>query len=351
MNRNNSDYTRVQLRAFLSFLAVGGAVVLALGLIAAARALGLGRSPGLYWGLILGLAALLVLLMLVLARRAVQPFRELDRQLDRLARGESAPPQLPSGPLSTEQRLTALQQAMEQRSLREQTAEQQKNDLVMYLAHDIRTPLTSVIGYLSLLDEAADMPEAQRKKYTHITLEKACKLEKMINEFFEIARYSLRQIQLNRESVDLCYMLVQLTDELLPVLAKNDNAPAIRMEREDIAVYGDREKLARVFNNILKNASAYSAPHTPITIEARQQGDMVQIRFINQGRTIPPDQLDKLFDKFYRMDEARNADSGGTGLGLAIAREIVTLHGGTIRAESQQDTVTICVTLPAGTPA
>ena len=143
-------------------------------------------------------------------------------------------------------------------------------------------------------------------------------------------------------------MLVQLTDELLPVLVKNGNTSVIEMETEELSVYGDREKLARVFNNILKNAAAYSYPNTEIVISAEERGENVQISFRNQGKHIPPEQLKKLFDKFYRMDEARNADSGGAGLGLAIAREIITLHGGTICAKSEGDTVTFLVTLPAG---
>lgn len=347
MKHNNpSDYTRLQLKAFLRLLAVSVSMAVAFAAIVLLRARGLGGNVLLYWGVILLLALMLLLLLLFFSRQSVKPFRELDSQLDELLQDESFQPQLRGGPPSTEQRLLALQEALKKRSLREQLAEQQKNDLVMYLAHDIRTPLTSVIGYLSLLDEAVDMPEVQRKKYTHITLEKACKLERMTNEFFEIARYSLQQIQLNRESVDLCYMLIQLTDELLPVLAKNGNTSVIQMESEDIAVYADREKLARVFSNILKNAAAYSYPGTEILIQAAERDGMAKIAFCNQGETIPPQMLEKLFDKFYRMDEARSADSGGTGLGLAIAREIVTLHGGTIRVESENSTVTVQVTLP-----
>ena len=146
-------------------------------------------------------------------------------------------------------------------------------------------------------------------------------------------------------------MLIQLTDELLPVFAENGNTSVVQMESEDISIYGDPEKMARVFNNILKNAAAYSFPDTEIVISAEQRGENVQISFCNQGKRIPPEKLEKLFDKFYRLDEMRNTNSGSTGLGLAIAKEIVTLHGGTIRAESENDMVTIIVTLPAGKSA
>lgn len=347
-NKNASDYTRMQLKAFLELSGVAAYVSLVFITILAMRAYGLGGNAMLYFGIIVLLFALLLIIIFVFSKRYVKPFQEIDDQLIMLLSDEASEIRLSKGLASMEQKLNVLKEAMQKRLFREQLAEQQKNDLVMYLAHDIRTPLTSVIGYLSLLDEAKDMPEAQREKYTRVTLDKAYKLEKMINEFFEIARYSLQQIQLNKENIDLCYMLVQLTDELLPVMAKNGNTSVIQMEREDISVYGDREKLARVFNNILKNAVAYSYRDTEITISAEEHNGNVEISFCNQGDLIPPEKLEKLFDKFYRMDEMRSSDSGGSGLGLAIAKEIVTLHGGIIRAKSEKNTVTITVSIPAG---
>ncbi len=231
-----------------------------------------------------------------------------------------------------------------ERKLKEETT--RKNDLIAYLAHDLKTPLTSVIGYLSLLDEAPDMPPEQRAKYTRITLDKAYRLEKMINEFFDITRYNLQQIVIQKEPIDLYYMLVQLTDELLPVLERNGNTVHLQAN-ETLTVPGDPDKLARVMGNVLKNAAAYSYPHTEITISAEEQGDLVVLRFLNQGRTIPQNKLAALFEKFYRLDEARASGTGGAGLGLAIAKEIVALHGGTIWAESQDETVAFTITLPA----
>ncbi|MCI8385160.1 MAG: HAMP domain-containing histidine kinase [Acutalibacter sp.] len=230
-----------------------------------------------------------------------------------------------------------------QRRLKEETT--RKNDLIAYLAHDLKTPLTSVIGYLSLLDEAQDMPPKQRAKYTRITLDKAYRLEKMINEFFDITRYNLQQIVVQKEPVDLYYLLVQLTDELLPMLEKNGNTVRLQAS-ETLTVPGDSDKLARVFQNVLKNAAAYSYPHTEILVSAEEQAGAVVLRFLNQGRTIPQEKLAALFEKFYRLDNARTSGTGGAGLGLAIAKEIVTLHGGSISAESRDETVTFTITLP-----
>ena len=220
-----------------------------------------------------------------------------------------------------------------------------RNDLITYLAHDLKTPLTSVVGYLDLLEEAPDMPEAQRKKYIHITLEKALRLEKLINEFFEITRYNLQQIILEKETIDLSFMLMQLTDEFYPLLTNHGNTVELQAE-EDLIVYGDSMKLARVFNNILKNAISYSYPHTPIKVYAGKREKDIFICFINQGKTIPAEKLNAIFEKFFRMDEARSSNTGGAGLGLAIAKEIVTLHGGAISASSENEMTTFSVSLP-----
>ncbi|CDD48563.1 putative uncharacterized protein [Firmicutes bacterium CAG:534] len=220
-----------------------------------------------------------------------------------------------------------------------------KNDLITYLAHDLKTPLTSVIGYLDLLEEASDMPELQRRKYIHITLDKALRLEKLINEFFEITRYNLQQIVLEKEPLDLSFMLMQLTDEFYPLLTAHGNTISLQVE-EDLSVFGDSIKLARVFNNILKNAISYSYPNTPIKVVAGKREKDIFICFINQGKTIPAEKLNAIFEKFYRMDEARSTNTGGAGLGLAIAKEIVLLHGGTIDAGSENEMTTFSVTLP-----
>lgn len=222
-----------------------------------------------------------------------------------------------------------------------------KNDLIAYLAHDLKTPLTSVIGYLSLLGEAVDMPTQQREKYVNITLDKAKRLEALINEFFEITRYNLQSIELEKETINLCYMMVQMTDEFYPLLQAHRNSTELNID-ENLTLYGDATQLARVFNNILKNAIAYSYPDTVIKIWAKRTDKNVQIYFQNKGKTIPAHKLEMIFEKFFRLDEARASNTGGAGLGLAIAKEIITLHNGTITANSQDELTTFYVTLPIG---
>lgn len=251
---------------------------------------------------------------------------------------------LPSEMVATERKLMAVKQKLKQRTLEAQLAEQRKNDLVMYLAHDIRTPLTSVIGYLNLMTEAPDMPTEQKAKYLRITLDKANRLEIMINEFFEITMYNQQQITINKEPIDLYYMLVQLIDELSPILSAKAISADLQAN-EDLTVWGDPDKLARVFNNILKNAVAYSYSDTQIHITAKEKEDTVIIYITNQGEPIPQDKLTTIFDKFCRLDEARTSDTGGAGLGLAIAKEIIMLHGGHISAACENHTITFTIQL------
>ncbi len=229
-------------------------------------------------------------------------------------------------------------------ALKNETAK--KNDLIAYLAHDLKTPLTSIVGYLSLLEEAPDMPAEQRAKYMHITLTKALRLEQLINEFFDITRYNLHEIVLEKEQLDLSYMLTQMTDEFYPVLTQHGNTLQLKAD-DNLFVMADADKLARVFNNILKNAITYSSVNSPIHVCAERRGMRVVVTFSNHGRTIPKQKLDAIFDKFYRLDDARSTNTGGAGLGLAIAKQIVTLHGGTISAESENGVTTFRVELPA----
>ena len=224
-------------------------------------------------------------------------------------------------------------------------SEQRKNDLVINLAHDIRTPLSSVIGYLSLLDEASDMPSQQRSKYIGITLDKAYRLEQLIDEFFEITRFNISSIVLNKGKINLSFMLQQLADEFYPMLSPQ-NKKAVVNASDDLALWGDADKLSRVFNNILKNAIAYSDPNSTIAISAFSQKSDIIIQFTNQGDPIPAQKLETIFERFFRLDSARSSQTGGAGLGLAIAKEIVTAHGGTIHAKSDQSETSFTVTLP-----
>ena len=299
------------------------------------------NNAELIW--IAAVSVIFLLLLRFLLRFFTRYFDQINQGINALL-DDRAEIHLPEEMLETERKLVAVKQTLRQRAMEAELAEQRKNDLVMYLAHDIRTPLTSVIGYLSLLDEAVDMPPTQRQKYIHITLDKAHRLEKLVNEFFEITRYNLQQIDLKKEKIDLYYMLVQMIDEFYPILSARGNTAVLRAS-EDLTITGDPEKLARVVNNVLKNAAAYSAMGTEITVSASEREDRVTIEIANLGPDIPESQLNAIFDKFYRLDDARTSGTGGAGLGLAIAKEIVAIHGGTISARSSGGVTAFTITL------
>lgn len=297
------------------------------------------------WMGILFLAVMLLVVYFALGK-FTRYFQQVEDGVDQLADDSKKEIVLTPELDFMEKKLNTVKSRLELRTRAAQEAEQRKNDLVVYLAHDIKTPLTSVIGYLSLLDEAPDMPAEQRAKYVNITLEKAYRLEDLINEFFDITRFNLQTIVLEKEKINLTYMLMQMTDEFYPILEPQGKKAEVRAA-EGLTVLADPDKLARVFNNILKNAIAYSDPQTTIHITAERSDDRnVVVRFFNQGRKIPPEKLNHIFEKFYRLDSARSTNTGGAGLGLAIAKEIVAAHGGGIYAQSDDFQTVFTVVLP-----
>lgn len=224
-------------------------------------------------------------------------------------------------------------------------AEQRKSDLVVYLAHDLKTPLTSVIGYLTLLRDETQISETLRQKYLNISLEKAERLEDLINEFFEITRFNITNLQLEYSRIDLTRMLEQIAFEFEPMLAEKQLQCVLHAPPE-FQVRLDADKMQRVFDNLMKNAVNYSFANDVIEISVMPGADHVRIVFKNHGNTIPKEKLERIFEQFYRLDTARTTRSGGAGLGLAIAKEIVELHKGKIHAESQNETILFEVCLP-----
>ena len=244
-----------------------------------------------------------------------------------------------------ETRLNEIKQILKKQEQEVIKGEKKKNDLIVFLAHDLKTPLTSIVAYLTMLDSYQDMPEEERQRYTHIALEKSIRLGELISEFFEITKFNLQDIVLEPVELNLSMMLEQLADELYGVL-REKNLTCEVGAAEDMVVYGDADKLARVFDNILRNAVSYCYPNTKIRIQAEMTEEGNRIVFSNRGKQIPKEQLGTIFEKFYRLDEARHSTTGGAGLGLAIAKEIVELHGGTIWAESDDEETRFIVMLP-----
>ncbi len=277
-----------------------------------------------------------------------KPLRYLDElaaAAEQLAHPDEIPIHLPSGIKHIEDKLNlAREQALRHMLIARET-EQRKNDLIVYLAHDLKTPLTSIIGYLSLLRDEPYISAQLRERYTGIALEKAERLEDLINEFFEITRFNLTHLTLETEPVDLTRMLQQISNEFEPVFAEKELTYTLDLPTK-LPYECDADKLARVFDNLFRNACHYSFPGSHISVSGKQDATMITLTFMNPGKTIPPDKLSRIFEQFFRLDSARGTNSGGAGLGLAIAKEIITLHGGTITAASAENQVVFTIMLP-----
>ena len=238
------------------------------------------------------------------------------RQMDEVVEAAGKLVHQPEQPLRLSRSLQGVQNELNlvrEQALRNEMAvkeaEQKKNDLIVYLAHDLKTPLTSVIGYLSLLRDEPQISEQLRQRYTGIALNKAERLEELINEFFDITRFNLSVMTLEKETIHLSRMLEQIASEFAPILQEK----GLTLE---------------------------------LAIEQRKEEHKVLLRVQNHGRTIAKEKLEHIFEQFFRVDASRSSATGGSGLGLAIARQIVEMHHGQIRAESVDEMIVFEVELP-----
>lgn len=295
--------------------------------------------------LVIGFLCLFSLLFYAALSKMVKYLNQVETGIDNIVLDSADSIHMITELKPIETRLNEIKQILKKQEQEVIEGEKKKNDLIVFLAHDLKTPLTSIVAYLTMLDSYQDMPEEERQRYTHIALEKAIRLGELISEFFEITKFNLQDIVLEPVELNLSMMLEQLADELYGVLREKNLTCEVEAA-EDMVVYGDADKLARVFDNILRNAVSYCYPNTKIRIQAEMTEEGNRIVFSNRGKQIPKEQLGTIFEKFYRLDEARHSTTGGAGLGLAIAKEIVELHGGTIWAESDDKETRFIVTLP-----
>ena len=218
---------------------------------------------------------------------------------------------------------------------KEREAERTKNELITNVAHDLRTPLTSIIGYLELLSKRGDRlsPEMQ-KKYIDIAYTKSKRLEKLIEDLFGFTKLNYGKISMNVGKLDIVKLLSQLLEEFYPSFADKDLTYELKSNVPAQVITADGNLLARLFDNLINNAIKYGAEGKKILVKIHSDGEIVTVSVTNYGYVIPAEELPLIFNKFYRVEQSRSIYTGGTGLGLAIAKNIVDMHGGTISVAS-----------------
>ena len=217
---------------------------------------------------------------------------------------------------------------------KEREAERTKNELITNVAHDLRTPLTSIIGYLELLSGPVNLPPEMQKKYIDITYTKAKRLQKLIEDLFGFTKLNYGKISMRVSKVDIIKLLSQLLEEFYPNFMEKDLAYELQSNVPAKVITADGNLLARLFDNLINNAIKYGAEGKRILVKVHASDTTVTVSVTNYGHVIPKEELPLLLEKFYRVEQSRSTNTGGTGLGLAIAKNIVDMHGGTIGVTS-----------------
>lgn len=227
----------------------------------------------------------------------------------------------------------------------DRSVETKKNELVTNVAHDLRTPLTSILGYLGLADRE-DISEEQRRNYVATAYEKAKRLEKLVEDLFEYSKMSLGAIRMDCQELDLIRILQQLLEEFYPSFSKSGLELEFYYTDKYAFVYADGNLLARAFANLIGNAIKYGSDGKRVEISLRQTAKEVTVQLKNFGEIIPEEALTHIFERFYRVESSRSVQTGGSGLGLTIAKSIVEMHYGTIQVTSDLNGTVFTIVLP-----
>lgn len=215
----------------------------------------------------------------------------------------------------------------------ERSTEYKKNELITNVAHDLRTPLTSIIGYLDIVSNH-DLDKEERDRYIEIAYSKSKRLEKLIEDLFTYTKLEFGQVALHLSHVDMVKMMEQMLEEFYPSFCDNGLEYDFKSSQQQVFVEADGNLLARAFGNLIGNAIKYGKDGKNINIAIETEEMKVIISITNYGEIIPKKDIDKIFEKFYRVDSSRNEERGGTGLGLAIAKNIISMHNGQISVRS-----------------
>lgn len=228
----------------------------------------------------------------------------------------------------------------------ERAIEKSKDELISNVSHDIRTPLTSIIGYLGLLKAGVANPEDQQR-YLDIAYMKAEQMKSLAHDLLEYTTINSNDTKLKLSSLHIFSMLEQVAAGFEFEAEEKGITFNIETRPKDLTIQADPEKLVRVYNNLITNAIKYGVEATQINLIANLvNNNEVELRVENNGSQIPKESLKKIFDRFYRVETSRNTKTGGTGLGLSICKSIVELHHGNIYCESDNNWTRFIICLP-----
>lgn len=290
---------------------------------------------------VLGIAGLIAFFL----NKFVHYFDELSASVTALFANKTAPIMLSPDLAIVQNELNGIRSESIQNERRAKEAEARKNKLVTYIAHDARTPLTSITGYLALLKEPEIPSDEKRVSYATIAYEQARNLNALLDELFEITRFNIQGINLVKQPTDIRTLYLQVCDEFHPALEEKSLQAKIDAPL-DLCGSLDSEKMARALANIMRNAIHYAENGSTIELVGKRTNSVLTLSISNHGQPIAPENLEKIFERFYRENEARTANRGSAGLGLAITKEIIEAHGGSIRATSENSLTTFIIELP-----
>ncbi|MDB6353580.1 ATP-binding protein [Trichococcus sp. K1Tr] len=242
--------------------------------------------------------------------------------------------------------INTLVESTVQAMAEERKIEQSKDELITNVSHDIRTPLTSIIGYLGLIEDKQFTSEEDALRYIHIAYTKALQMKVLVDDLFEYTKVRQPTTPLLLKTINIGNFLEQIVADYELESRKRHMETEVIMKTDPLMIEMDVDKMARVFNNLISNALKYAHGGTWVHIEAEKIGSEVIVAVKNNGERIPEESLQELFGRFYRVENSRSKETGGTGLGLAIAQSIVTLHGGYIYAESDEAETKFVLHLP-----
>jgi len=225
-------------------------------------------------------------------------------------------------------------------------AEQSKSELITNVSHDLRTPLTSIIGYLRLIGEDRYQDEVELRYYTDIAYKKSRRLERMVNDLFEYTQMSYGKNILNRSVIDMHALIGQLAADFTFQLSEAGMEIRVSDQMGKSVILADGEKLMRALENLISNAMKYSKAGKYIDVSVTQSADQVIVQLKNYGPKIPASDLTHIFERFYRAEKSRSEQTGGSGLGLAIVKSIIEAHEGSITVSSSEQETVFEISLP-----